>query len=155
MLRAMDSQIQVCVCFVRVLSNMSDNAIRWSWGLCSQEKLLSYWEEYADLLLQTEDVLLSSTRTTPVTVRIVCPPTTSMYLHRHTAPTLPILIIYTTRQMWTAIPCERLSEISDKMKNYDVIGIDEGQFVRVPLSINLCTWCSEFIPTFWLCTIMS
>lgn len=31
--------------------------------------------------------------------------------------------------MWTAIPCERLLDTEEACRNYDVIGIDEGQFV--------------------------
>ena len=33
------------------------------------------------------------------------------------------------RQLWAAVPCERLYNIEEMAQGYDVIGIDEGQFV--------------------------
>eukprot|EP00026_Physarum_polycephalum_P016347 Phypoly_transcript_17230.p1 GENE.Phypoly_transcript_17230~~Phypoly_transcript_17230.p1 ORF type:complete len:217 (+),score=37.20 Phypoly_transcript_17230:31-651(+) len=32
------------------------------------------------------------------------------------------------KQMWTALPCERLQDVEEACRTYDVIGIDEGQF---------------------------
>jgi len=32
------------------------------------------------------------------------------------------------KQMWTALPCERLTDTENTCRGYDVIGIDEGQF---------------------------
>ncbi len=37
--------------------------------------------------------------------------------------------MYFSRQMWTAKPVEKLAEAATLIESFDVIGIDEGQFV--------------------------
>jgi hypothetical protein len=47
------------------------------------------------------------------------------------------LIFHLNRQMWTALPCEKLFDVEETCRKYDVIGIDEGQFVCASIVLLL------------------
>ena len=44
-----------------------------------------------------------------------------------------------------AKPCERLSDLGDLYKGFDVIGIDEGQFVSSIVGLGI-PFCSLHLP---------
>lgn len=50
------------------------------------------------------------------------------------------------RIMWKAHPCSTLSDVAEIALEYEVIGIDEGQFVRFLNSLNLLKLSSFSFP---------